>query len=105
MATENQLSIANLGTRNIVLNVSTPVTPSGTSAGLTTKVAVTFARAFTSAPKVIGVNTPDEAAETCKAYAEAITTTGFNAVLYNSVTTVAAAYDVDITFQGQQAAS
>jgi len=100
---EVQVAIANTGTRNVVKQINTAVTPSGTTAGLTTIVAVVFERAFISAPLILGINTPDEAAETCKAYVKAVTTVGMDVVLYNTVTTVAAAYDVDVTIQGQQA--
>jgi phosphomannomutase len=100
---EVQLSIGTLGTRDIVKTITTAVTPSGTTAGLTTIVAVVFDKAFQSAPVIIGVNTPDEAAETCKAYVKAVTTTGMDVVLYNTVTTVAAAYTVDVTLAGTKA--
>ena len=97
---EKQLKIASTGTREVVKLITVDVTPSGTTAGLTTKVAVVFEKAFDSIPDILGTNTPDEAAETCKAYAEAVTATGMNVVLYNIVTTVAAAYEVNVTVAG-----
>ena len=102
---EKKLPMAALGTRETVIKVTETLSVTQ-GADTTTTSAVTFDKAFVSAPDVIGVVCTDAAAVKANFAATDITTTGMNVRAYQVLAAdlVTGDYDVEVTLVGKIAA-
>jgi len=102
---EAKLSIATLGTRESVIQVTASVMVTAGANTINT-LAVTFEKAFVNAPKIIGVTSKALALrKAAMLSATAVTTTGMNVNVFQKEAADVAngTYDVDVTLVGWKA--
>ena len=101
---EAKLSIATLGTRESVIQVTAAVTVTAGNSALNT-LAVTFEKAFVNAPKIVGVTTKVAGLRKAMLSVDSVTTTGMNVNVFQVATADVASgtYNVDVALVGWKA--